>query len=187
MVELSALWLPILLSAVFVFVVSSVLHMALPIHKTDHQKLPNEAAVLEGLRAQGVAPGSYVFPCAGSMKEMGTPEHLEKLNLGPVGFLTVMPNGPYAMGKSLGLWFAFSLVIGLATAYVASLTLPAGNDSMLVFRVTSIAALLGYGLTNVTDSIWKGVSWITTIKFLFDGLLYALATGAAFAWLWPGA
>jgi hypothetical protein len=32
MVEVVALWLPILVSAVFVFLVSSVFHMLLPIH-----------------------------------------------------------------------------------------------------------------------------------------------------------
>jgi hypothetical protein len=35
MVGLSALWLPILLSPVIVFVVSSIIHMATPWHKGD--------------------------------------------------------------------------------------------------------------------------------------------------------
>ena len=46
-------------------------------------------------------------------------------------------------------------------------------------------AFLAYGLSNVTDSIWKGVPWSITAKFLFDGLLYGLTTGAIFAALWP--
>jgi hypothetical protein len=56
---------------------------------------------------------------------------------------------------------------------------------MLVFRVTSAVTLLGYSVSNATDSIWKGVRWGTTVKFMFDGLLYALTTGATFVWLWP--
>ncbi len=112
-VELMDLWLPILLSAVLVFVASSILHMAIPIHKADYKKLAGEADVLAAMRGQGVEPGSYVFPCAGTMKEMSTPEMIEKMNLGPVGFMTVIPNGPMAMGKSLVAWFLYSIVIAV--------------------------------------------------------------------------
>ena len=81
MVALAELWLPVLLSAVFVFVVSSIIHMVLPIHKGDFKKLSGEDEVLQVMRAQGLAPGSYMFPCPGSMEEMGTPEMMEKYNL----------------------------------------------------------------------------------------------------------
>ena len=37
-----SLWLPILLSAVFVFLLSAVIHMALPWHKNDFKKMPDE-------------------------------------------------------------------------------------------------------------------------------------------------
>ena len=42
---LTELWLPILVSAVFVFLVSSVIHMAIPIHKNDWSKMPGEEEV----------------------------------------------------------------------------------------------------------------------------------------------
>ena len=57
MVPLADLWLPIVLSAVFVFVASSVIHMALQIHKKDFQKLPNEDQVLAAMRGAGLKPG----------------------------------------------------------------------------------------------------------------------------------
>ena len=76
---LTQLWLPILLSAVFVFIVSSIIHMVLQTHNSDVKKMNNEEAVLEAMRTNGVAPGSYMFPRAGSMKEMGTPEMEEFL------------------------------------------------------------------------------------------------------------
>lgn len=187
MVPLPDLWLPIVVSAVFVFVVSSVIHMALQIHKKDWQKLPNEDQVLAAIRAAGAKPGQYMFPCAGSMKEMGTPEMQAKLNLGPVGNMNLLPSGPFNMGKSLGQWFLLSLAISACSAYVAGLGFGAGADTMLIFRVTSAAALLGHGVASATDSIWKGVRWSVTVKFLFDGLVYALVTGGTFAWLWPAA
>jgi len=185
MVPLVDLWLPILVSAVAVFIVSSVVHMALPIHKGDMQKLPGEDALLAAMRAQKLAPGSYMFPCGSSMKDMGTPEMIAKLNQGPVGNMNVLPNGPWAMGKSLTQWFVLSLVVSACAAYLAGMVLPGGADLQLVFRITSTAALLGYGLSHVQDSIWKGVRWGISVKFVFDGVLYALATGGVFAWLWP--
>lgn len=187
MVPLLDLWLPILLSAVAVFVVSSVIHMALPIHKGDMKKLPGEETILASMRAQGLKPGTYMFPCASSMKDMGSPEMLAKLNQGPVGNMTVIPDGPWAMGKSLGQWFALSLVIGALSGYLAGITLGPGASAMTVFRLTSTAALLAYGFSHVQDSIWKGLSWGISTKFFLDGVAYALATGAVFAWMWPGA
>jgi len=100
------LWLPIILSAVFLFVVSSVIHMATPLHKGDYRKLKNEDAVLEGLRAHGVEPGECMFPCAGSMNDMNSPEMTEKRKRGPVGFLTIMPSGEGNIGRSLVWWLS---------------------------------------------------------------------------------
>jgi len=34
-------------------------------------------------------------------------------------------------------------------------------------------------------AIWMGKPWRVVLKEAADGLLYGLATGAAFSWLWP--
>jgi len=186
MVSLADLWLPILTAAVFVFLVSSVMHMCIPIHKSDYEELPDEDRVKDSLREAGVGPGAYVFPHCESMKDLGTPETLEKFKKGPVGFMIIQPNGPPTMGKALGQWFVFTIVISVFVAYLGSLSgLAVGADGMAVFRFTATVAFLGYGMGSVCDSIWKGIAWVVTAKFLFDGALYALATGAAFMWLWP--
>ncbi len=187
MVTLADLWLPILLSAVLVFVVSSVIHMALQLHKADYQKLPGEPEVLGAMRAQGVAPGHYVFPCAGSMKDMASPDMIAKFRQGPVGFLIVRPAGSPAIGKSLVQWFLFSIAISVVVAYAAKLALARGDAFGEVFRVSGTAAILGYAFGHIQDSIWKGLSWSISLKFAFDGVLYGLVTGLAFAWLWPSA
>ena len=62
MTPLAALWLPIVLSAVIVFVASSIMHMLLPYHRSDYQQLPEEDKVLPALRAAGLKPGLYIFP-----------------------------------------------------------------------------------------------------------------------------
>ncbi len=182
---LADLWLAILVAAVFVFVASSVIHVALPIHKSDFQKTPGEESLLEAMRAQNLRPGEYMFPFPASMKDMGSPEMLEKYNRGPVGYLTVFPNGTPAIGKSLIQWFLYTLVVGLFVAYIASFSVEPEAGSLEVFRVTGSIATLGYAGNHVVNSIWKGVAWSTSVKFIFDGLVYALSTAAAFVWLWP--
>ena len=75
---LGALWLPIVLSAVLVFVLSAIIHMVLKYHNSDYKRLPNEDAVRAAIRAGKPEPGQYVFPYAGGMKEMEMPEMKQK-------------------------------------------------------------------------------------------------------------
>lgn len=188
MIALLDLWLPILLSAVLVFVASSVIHMLLPIHKGDYEKLPAEDEVLELLRARDLRPGAYMFPMPSSMKEMGSPEMIQRYQRGPVGHMQVRPSGTPQIGKALGQWFAYCIAVAVIAAYVVTRSgLGAGASGVDVFRVTGSAALLGFAFGQASESIWKGQSWGTTCKYFLDGLVYALLTGAAFAWLWPGA
>lgn len=187
MTTVAQLWLPILLSAVFVFIVSSVIHMALQIHKNDYKKLPNEDQTLDALRKLGIVQGQYVFPCAGSMQEFKTPEMQKKFAQGPVGTLIVRGQDCTNIGKALGQWFVFCLVIGVFVGYLTGVALPPGAHYMTVFRVAGTVAILGYAFSSVTDSIWKGISWGTTFRFVIDGVIYGLVTAGTFGWLWPHA
>lgn len=185
MAFLTELWLPIILSAIAVFIASSVIHMALTYHRSDYKKLPNEPRVLDSLRSEGLAPGNYFFPHATGPTEMGTPEMQEKFKQGPVGLLTVMPSGPPAMNKNLIQWFGYCLVVGIFVAYVASHTLAPGDSYLAVFRVTGTVAFLGYAGAHAQDSIWSGQPWSNTFKAIFDGLVYGLVTAGVFGWLRP--
>ena len=184
MVPLTALWLPILLSAVIVFVASSVMHMLLPYHRGDYQQLPEEGKLLAALRAAGLQRGLYMFPF-GSHKEMKSPAMVEKYKQGPVGTLTVIPSGPPPMPKFLGLWFAYCLVIGFFVAYLTGHTVAPGAHYRAVFRVAGTAAFLAYGLGHLSNGIWKGQPWGMTLKEVIDGLVYGLLTAGTFGWLWP--
>jgi hypothetical protein len=181
---LSALWLPILVSAVVVFLVSSLIHMLLPWHKSDYPKIPHETEVMDALRPLGIPPGDYMVPRAYG-QEMRTPEFLERLKRGPVLILTVLPNGMMSMGSSLVLWFLYSAVIGVFAAWVAGRALPAGAEYMNVFCFAAVTAFMGYALALWQMSIWYKRSWILTLKSTFDGVLYALLTAGVFGWLWP--
>ena len=75
------------------------------VHRSDYRKLPDEEKVLDALRAAGVTPGpTYHFPHT-IHKDMKSAEVAEKFKRGPVGLINVIPSGPPAMGKYLGLWF----------------------------------------------------------------------------------
>jgi hypothetical protein len=185
MTALSALLVPIVLSAVIVFVASSIIHMVLPWHKSDYPKVPNEERVREALRPLAIPPGDYMIPRASSMQDMKSSEFMAKMNEGPVMVVTVMPNGPCAMGKNLGQWFVYSIVVGLFAAYVAGTALPPGAPYLRVFQLAGVTAFMGYALALWQLSIWYRRDWMTTIKSNVDGLIYAMLTAGTFGWLWP--
>lgn len=185
MVTLTALWLPILLSALAVFIASSILHMVLTYHRSDYSGLPGEETVQEAMREAGVDRGMYFLPYCADPKDMAKPEVKEKFEKGPVALVTVVPSGLPAMGKLLLFWFVFCLVVAVIVAYLTGRTLPAGAEYLSVFRVAGTAAFLGFAGAHPTDSIWKGQPWPVTLKHVFDGLVYSLLTAGVFGWLWP--
>jgi len=185
MTDLISLWLPILLSAVVVFIVSSIIHMLMPWHKNDYAQIPNEDKIMDALRPFNIPPGDYMMPRASSSKEMGSPEFKEKMNKGPVMIVTVRPNGQWQMGSTMLLWFIYSLVVGFFAAYIASRALSVGAHYLQVFRFIGASAFMGYTFAYWPMSIWYGRSWSSTIKMTFDGLIYALFTAGVFGWLWP--
>lgn len=180
-----SLWIPVLASAAVVFVVSSILHMALRYHRADHKQLPGEDAIREALGKQKPAPGLYMTPYCKDMKEMSEPATKEKFEKGPIAIVTVLPNGMPAMGKLLGLWFALCVLVSFVAAYIARHTLMPGADGLTVMRITGTVAFAGYGLGQISDSIWKAQPWSNTVRFLIDSLIYGVATGLTFRLLWP--
>ena len=185
MTGMRALWLPILLSAVIVFVASSIIHMMLPWHKKDYGKVPNEDKLRDALRPLAIPPGDYMVPRPSGTQEMKSPEFQAKVNQGPNVIMTVLPSGPYTMTKNLINWFIYCLAVGFFAAYVAGRALPVGAEYLRVFRFAGTAAFLAYSGALWQMSIWYRRAWITTVTSTFDGLIYALLTAGAFGWLWP--
>ena len=185
MTGLSSLWLPVLLSSVLVFAVSSIIHMASPWHKNDYPKLPDEDKVMDALRPFRIPPGDYVIPRASGNKEMASPEFSAKMARGPVMVLTVLPSGPTSMSRNLAQWFLYSAAVGIIAGYVAGRALPPGTDYLQVFRYVGTTAFVAYSVALWQMSIWYGRSWAITIKAPIDGFIYALFTAGMFGWLWP--
>ncbi|MGB9237191.1 MAG: hypothetical protein WCC04_22505 [Terriglobales bacterium] len=184
MAFLAALWLPIVVSAVIVFVASSIMHMVLPYHRNDYSQLPEEDKIRAVLRAANLKRGLYVFPYC-THENMKSPALQEKYKEGPVGFMNIMPSGPPVMPKFMAQWFVFCLVISFFTAYLTWHALGPGANYLVVFRIAGCAAFMAYGLARLSDGIWRGQLWSSVMKEVFDGLVYGLLTAGAFGWLWP--
>jgi hypothetical protein len=184
-VSILSLWLPIVVSAVIVFMVSSIIHMATPFHKGDMKALPREDDVMNALRPFGIPPGDYGMPHAGSMEAMRSAAFRDKMRKGPIAFITVRPSGEFSMNSSLIQWFVYSLVVSFFSAYIAGATLEIGTDYLKVFQIVGCVAFIGYSLALLQMSIWWSRSWGTTTRSMIDGLIYGLMTGGTFGWLWP--
>ena len=182
---LLSLWLPILLSAVTVFVISSLIHMVIKWHASDYGTLPNEDAVRDTIRAGNPAPGRYVMPYCADMKDMASEAMMKKYREGPVAHMTILPSGVPNMGKYLGQWFLWSLIVAAVAAYLAARLVNmdhahASTAAKLVGAVTFIA----HGFGTVTESIWMGRPCSSSAKHLLDAALYAVGSGLVFLWLW---
>ena len=185
MVTLGSLLVPIVLSAVLVFIASSIIHMVLKYHNKDYSPLPNEDAVRAAMRAGNPPPGQYIIPYCPDMKDMEKPEVKQKYIDGPVGVLNLMRPGVPKMGTYLSQWFVFILVVSFFIAYIAAHSLPAGARYLEVFRVVGAIGFLAYAAGQLPAAIWMGKPWKVAWKEAFDGLVYGLVTAGTFGWLWP--
>ena len=186
MVTVMSLWLPIVVASVAVFFASWLIHMLLKYHSNDFKKMPNEDAVMDALRKLNIPVGEYMVPRCDNMKQMKEPAFLDKLNKGPVFMMTVMPNGPFNMGKSLGAWFVYCGVVSVFAAYITGRAVPAGSEYLHVFRFAGCVAFVGYTLALWQDAIWYKRTLSTVIKHSIDGLIYGCVTGGVFGAMWPG-
>lgn len=187
-ISIGSLWMPILVSAVIVFLASWVLHAVLKYHHNDHVAAPDEDALMDALRPLNIPPGQYVAPKPASAKDVSSPAYRDKAAKGPAVMMTVLkPDALFKMGPGLAQWFLYSVIVAIICAYAAGRTLGAGAEYLAVFRIVGVVAFACYSVGEVPRSIWFGQKWSTTFKTMFDGLVYALVTAGAFGWLWPDA
>jgi hypothetical protein len=184
-VSVWALRLPIVLSAVAVFIVAFIAHRLVGHHKGDWKKIPSEDAFLEAVRSQNIEPGQYMFPRC-DIADMKDPEKKQRYQAGPHGVTVVWPGVPN-MFRQLGLTFIFYVLVGVFVGYIGSLALHVGAEYMSVFRVTGTAAIMAYCLGTIPGTIWFSGAWKTQLMYIIDGIVYGLVTAGFFGWLWPKA
>ena len=182
------LWLPTLLSAVAVFFLSSIIHMVVPWHKNDYAKFPDEEGVLAALRAQNLAPGEYLAPRPSGRGDMGSPEFMEKMKRGPHVILNIQPGGSPSLGKPLGFWLVYVILISAIAGHIAyGATGGHPSDHRITFHTVALASWLAYSGAQWQATIWYRKPWLTSFKSTFDGLIYAVVTGLIFVYFWPKA
>jgi hypothetical protein len=185
MVSLVQLWLPILLSAVGVFVASAILHMVLRFwHGPDYRRFSNQDDIQAAIRKGGTGGGMYMVPYCGP-EEMKKPELAEKFKTGPIG-LVFLREGGMSVGRAMFQWFVLCLVMALFVGYVAAIVF-SGGDTANLFRVTATIAFVGFGFGPLAAAVWDNLPWKVAFKRVVDALIYGAVTGAIFAWLWPSA
>ena len=175
------LWLPILVAAILVWIVSALIWTVLPWHKSDFSKTEDE----EGIRAalKGLSPGFYNLPHCVDQKALKEPDMQQKFKEGPLALITILPNGLPPMGRNMALIFLHYVFVGVLCAYFVTRTTGPNADYLEVFRIAGTVAWIAYGVAYIQDNVWFGRPWSLTIKSLFDALIYGLLTGGVFGWL----
>jgi hypothetical protein len=144
--SIADLWLPILVSAVIVWIASALIWTVLPWHKSDYAKTGDE----EGVRAalKGLAPRFYNVPHVTDMQDLKKAEVGQKFTDGPVAFITVLPNGMPNMARNMVLQIVYFVFVGILCAYFVSRTTGPDADYLEVFRIVVRTALVEYGQNN---------------------------------------
>jgi hypothetical protein len=182
---IAQLWLPIIVSALAVFVASFLVWMVLPHHKKDVKVLPDEKALTDHLRQLDLAPGLYMWPnCSGA--EMKSDEFKARYEAGPWGSMNVLANKPNFV-RNLVLVFLFYLVVSVFVGYLTSLATPDASRFLAVFRVAGAAGVLAYCAGSIPGALFFGKPGRFILTDFIDGVVYGLLTGAIFGWLWPAA
>ena len=127
---LTHLWLPILLSGVFVWIASAIAWMAIGHHKKDRDAVPGgrERELMDTIERLKIGPGNYGFPDFCQHDALPRKERTEALKAlydrHPQGLLRVW--APVNMGANMALTFAFYLVTSVVIGYLGWAALPHG-------------------------------------------------------------
>lgn len=174
------LWAPILAATLVLWILSTLFWTVLPHHENDFSPLPDEDSLMSAIRETEIPAGRYMFPFL-RHSDLKNPALVEKYTNGPRGTIVLwdIPN----MGKNIGLTVLYFFIVTVVMAYIAWETL--GNTQpgfSRVFQIVGAMALLVYCSSGQMHAIW----FPRRMRMdFFDGIAYGLATGLAFAFLWP--
>lgn len=173
-VSLADLWLPILAAWLAVHVLSTLAWTVLPHHKPEWKHLPYEGDLGTALMAADAKPGEQYLLSTGEAHDTDP---------GKCRGMVILWDHTPNMGKNIGMTLGFFLFAAVTIGYLASMALPKEAATLDVFRFTATTALLTHAAAGIPTIIWFRRKFLMD---LIDGIVYALATGAAFALLWPG-
>jgi hypothetical protein len=184
-VGLPALWLPILVSTVFRLIASFLLHMVLPHHRTDFDRIEDEERFSVELASHGLRQGQYNFPYFGSPVEEKDPEFQRGVRQGPIGILLIGANKLSPSPRHMIIQFAYFFALNTVVAYIAAQALPSGSDYASVFQLTGATSLIAYAGGYFDYPIWYHFRWAFAWKAAGDSLIRSLVIAGVFGRLWP--
>ncbi|HEY4216459.1 MAG TPA: hypothetical protein VGM67_04945 [Gemmatimonadaceae bacterium] len=184
MTPITSLVLPMLAAAVAVFVLSMIVQAVMPWHKTDFGNVPDDDVFLNAIRQLDIPPGDYTVPSPRLPNGERNPDFVEKWAKGPSVTMTVIPPSD-SMVRYMAQWFAFTLLVAVIAGWVTGTIVRPGGSDHAIFHYGAIITFLSYSLGAWPLSIWYHRRWSTAFKSAFDALLYGVATGLVFVWLWP--
>lgn len=175
------LWLPIIASGLATHILCTIAWVALPHHKPDWEKLPEEDQLHETLTKK-VPAGQYIFPHAGDGETARSEAFKKKADQG-TGMLIIW-NKPTNMGQAILKTLTSFMIMAFVIGYLASLALKPGAEFIKVFQFVTTAGLLAYLSAHFPHVFWFRRKMAMEV---IDGLVLAVAAGLIFAWLWPAA
>jgi hypothetical protein len=178
-----------ILGGIAMFVWTSIAHMFLPLGEAGIREMPNEAAVLDAMKANiGENRGLYIFPGLGvgenptrEQKSEAMKHMAEKFANNPSGIMMYYPAGRvFSMGKKLGIEFATELLESILVVFLLAQTplIAFGSRVGFVFVAGVLAAIA----TNISYWNWYGFPkrytaaymLIQVVGFLCVGIVAAL-------------
>jgi Flp pilus assembly protein TadB len=181
------LWLPIVASAVAVFVGSALGWMLVGHHKGDMNKLTEEQdrKLIEALKTLNLAPGVYGYP---DMHKKMTREEQKKcyetMFQNPVGMLRVWKH-PH-MGVNMFKTFLVNVVVSVFIAYIGWTAFGAAPKSFMQhWQLLGTCGVLAYSFSFIPCEIWYQQTRRALTTMFIDGVVLGLLCGAVMSWLWP--
>ncbi|WP_343989457.1 hypothetical protein [Kangiella japonica] len=179
------LWLAIILSGLFAWIASAIIHMVIKYHNSDYKRLSDENAVSDSLSKSADKAGLYTLPHCADFNEMNDPAVQARFKKGPVAIVTIFEKGLPPMGKLLSLQFLYFVIGSFLIGYIGTIGLAPGATTLEIFKLLFVTGFICYGWASIPYSIWFGHPWLVTIKYLIDSVIYSVVTAATFCWFWP--
>ena len=183
--ELTGLWIPIVISACSLLLISGIVSCFVRPRLSDWKELPEEDGTVEFLQKSGISPGLYLFPGRRKRADALSEEsRQQRMDSGPWGTISIGSRPPN-LARKLMQSMAFFLVLNILVAHLATQALDPGDGFLAVFQFTGTAAALSCAFGGIPNAIWLGAhfraAWIDVIQ----GVAYGIITGAVFAAFWP--
>ena len=182
---MTAILLPVFVTAIVLFIASSIAWTVSPHHRQDWVGHPTEKEFLEQLAASEVPRGQYIFPFI-TPTEMKDPERMATYEKGPHGTLNVWGSKP-SMPRNLALTFLTFLVACFFIGYLTYSAVGTGEtaDFSKVFQIAGTAGLCTWCFSFIPNGIWFGKTLRSTVMDIADGFVYGILTGLSFGIMWP--